>query len=197
MAQRPQKTTKTTPALPTSYQAGFRNGEPVTLDYLKATQDWYASWSDRPLSPIDWQRLLRLAPLIDLHHRKPDKGLLSEIRQQESLIEGGFRRHGRNPDSNAHTQVDAVERELKRIHEADSSLADSALAALALSLAREMDGPGGVQAKAACGKTLLDTLDRLRELAPAKRQEDAIDQLAKQRAKRRSRSAKAAGQQSS
>jgi hypothetical protein len=57
-----------------------------------------------------------------------------------------------------------------------------------------MDASGNsATSKSMCAKALQDTLRELRELAPAARKEDAIDQLAKQRAKRRSGGAKATG----
>jgi hypothetical protein len=88
------------------------------------------------------------------------------------------------------TVAGAVRRDLAEIAQRDRALASSTLAMSALRLAREMDGgENSATSKSMCAKALLDTMDRLRELAPAVRQEDAIDQLAKKRQQRRAKAA--------
>jgi hypothetical protein len=54
-------------------------------------------------------------------------------------------------------------------------LATSALAASALALAAEMDNKNSATSKSMCAKALLDTLNRLRELAPPKRAKNDLD----------------------
>jgi hypothetical protein len=72
------------------------------------------------------------------------------------------------------TVVDALEREL----EALGALAESALAASAMTLARELDKPGNsATSKSMCAKGLRETLDRLRELSPPKVERDRIDEV--------------------
>lgn len=67
----------------------------------------------------------------------------------------------------------------------DARLAASGLAASAMALAREMDSSeNSATSKSMCAGRLLDTLDRLRELAPREREKDALDDLAARRAKR-------------
>jgi hypothetical protein len=79
----------------------------------------------------------------------------------------------------------AVERDLAEIRRRDSDLADSALAASALTLACELDKPGNsATSKSMCARVLVDTLDRLRELAPPDEENDGLDDLARKRAAR-------------
>lgn len=73
-----------------------------------------------------------------------------------------------------------------------------ALAATALVMAHELDNPKpSLAMKAIAAKELREAMDRLLELAPPKRREDGIDQIAKQRARRRARVSKTASKQSS
>ncbi len=86
--------------------------------------------------------------------------------------------------------VDGAEREIKAIRDRDKPLAEFALAASAVALAREIENPyNSATSKSMCAREMRDTLDRLRELVPPERQEDAIDRLARKRTRRRSRSA--------
>lgn len=86
----------------------------------------------------------------------------------------------------------AVERDLKAL--GDEDLAQSGLAASALALARALDDTGNsATSKSMCARSLLDTLDRLRELAPDKKEDDALDELRSRRAARLAGGAKAAG----
>lgn len=97
----------------------------------------------------------------------------------------------KRPDE-AQTVASAVERDLADIAKRDKRLAGSALAMSALRLAREMDSSeNSATSKSMCAKGLQEALRELRDLAPAERQEDEIDQIAKQREKRRARSTKA------
>lgn len=81
--------------------------------------------------------------------------------------------------------IDAVERDLAAIRAADAELAESALAALAVSLAREIAHPGNsATSKSMCARTLLDTMNQLRDLAPAKEEGDGLDDLSARRAAR-------------
>jgi hypothetical protein len=79
--------------------------------------------------------------------------------------------------------VDAVTRDLSKL---GGDAKDSALAASALALAAELDdSENSATSKSMCARALLDTLDRLRELAPPKREADSIDEIGARRAERR------------
>lgn len=81
------------------------------------------------------------------------------------------------------TVVEAVGRDLAAL--GDDALAESALAAAALALARELDDPSNsATSKSMCARALLDTLNRLRELAPEDEEEDGVDELRARRAAR-------------
>ena len=83
---------------------------------------------------------------------------------------------------------EAVQRDIAAIARRDSSLASSALAATALSMARELDDKGNsATSKSMCAARLLDTLDRLRELAPEEETKDNLDDLSARRAARLAR----------
>lgn len=61
----------------------------------------------------------------------------------------------------------------------------SALAASAIALAAELDSPkNGGTSKSMIAKAHLDVMDRLRDLAPPKRERDKLDDLAERRAAR-------------
>jgi hypothetical protein len=77
--------------------------------------------------------------------------------------------------------VAAVEREVD-----GWDVGGSALAATALALARELDATGNsATAKSNCARVLVETLDRLRQLAPAAEASDRLDDLATRRVTRR------------
>lgn len=79
----------------------------------------------------------------------------------------------------------AVDRDLKAIRVSDPALADSALAASALALARELDDTdNSATSKSMCARALHDALDRLRELTPEGEEADGLDDLAARRTKR-------------
>jgi hypothetical protein len=89
--------------------------------------------------------------------------------------------------------VDAVHRELDAIAKRDKDLARSGFAASALALAATLDDPkNSATSKSMCARSLLDALDRLRELAPDEEKKDGLDELVARRAKKLSRGAKAA-----
>jgi hypothetical protein len=74
--------------------------------------------------------------------------------------------------------VSAVQRDLKDLAKRAPDLARSGLAASALALARALDDPGNsATSKSMCAKALLETLARLFEQAPAKQENDRIDEL--------------------
>lgn len=76
-----------------------------------------------------------------------------------------------------------VERDIAAL--GSEELATSGLAASALALAGLIDDPkNSATSKAQCQKALLDTLDRLRELAPPKVERDRVDEIAKRREQR-------------
>jgi hypothetical protein len=72
-------------------------------------------------------------------------------------------------------------------------LAKSGMAATALALAVALDDPSNsATSKSMCAKSLNDTLDRLRELAPPAKEADSLDDLQAKREKRKGRSAASA-----
>lgn len=85
--------------------------------------------------------------------------------------------------------LESVERDLAEIAERDAKLAESGLAALAKQLAREMDENNSATSKSMCAKALMEALEKLRELSPAEKADDRVDELAGRRAERRARSA--------
>jgi pyruvate/2-oxoglutarate dehydrogenase complex dihydrolipoamide acyltransferase (E2) component len=83
------------------------------------------------------------------------------------------------------TVLDAVKGDIAGIARLDPKLARSGLAASALALARELDDPdNSATSKSMCAKSLIDALERLRELAPDEEGNDALDELASRRAAR-------------
>lgn len=83
----------------------------------------------------------------------------------------------------------ALQAELSVLRRRDRSLADSALAASALALAREMDSPETPPAAVSmCARELREVLGQIRELAPKDDEKDKLDELTARRAARRSRS---------
>lgn len=76
------------------------------------------------------------------------------------------------------TVESAVRRDLASIAARDKALAEGGLAASALALAREIDSAtNSATSKSMCARALVETLNKLRELAPAKLEDDAIDDL--------------------
>lgn len=88
--------------------------------------------------------------------------------------------------SRAGAVVMAVRRDLAELERRRHGLATCALAALALSLAREVDAPrNSATSKSMCAGRLLDALAALAALAPAEAEDDGIDELTRRRAERR------------
>lgn len=60
--------------------------------YLHETRDWYETWARSPMATaftgVDWNRLQRLARLVDGYYRSPSKDLSAEIRLQEAAFGG-------------------------------------------------------------------------------------------------------------
>jgi broad specificity phosphatase PhoE len=80
--------------------------------------------------------------------------------------------------------VEAVRRDLADLAERAEPLSRSALAMTALALARELDGSSSATSKSMCAKALVETMARLRELAPEKREGGKLDDLTRKRAER-------------
>ena len=82
--------------------------------------------------------------------------------------------------------LEAVARDVAAIRERDEALADSALAAAAAALARELANPyNSATSKSMCAREMREHLDRLRELLPPREEGDEIDELAAAREARR------------
>lgn len=89
--------------------------------------------------------------------------------------------------------LDAILRDIERIRKRDPALADSALAASAVAMAREIEHPfNSATSKSMCQARLADALRELRELAPPVESKDGLDEVAERRAKRRAGVAAAA-----
>jgi hypothetical protein len=81
--------------------------------------------------------------------------------------------------------TDGVRLDLEEIAGRDADLARSGLAEQALALAGMVDDVGSsTTSRAAAARELRETLDRLRELAPAVVEGDAVDELAGRRVAR-------------
>ena len=77
---------------------------------------------------------------------------------------------------------DAIEKELAELPD---ELANSALAAVALSLGRELDSSGNsATSKSMNARVLFDVLLKLRDLAPKEEAKDDLDELAERRRRR-------------
>lgn len=83
--------------------------------------------------------------------------------------------------------LDAILADLEAIRRRAPELADSALAATAVAMAKEIEHPfNSATSKSMCARVLADTLETLRELAPPQKAKDRIDEVAARRAERRS-----------
>lgn len=79
-----------------------------------------------------------------------------------------------------------VEADLREIKKLKPELATGGLAMAAKALAREIDKTGNsATSKSMCARALTETLDRLRELAPPKKESDRVDELTAAREARR------------
>jgi len=86
------------------------------------------------------------------------------------------------------TVVASVQRDLAKIAQLDSELAQSGLAASALALAKELDKPGNsATSKSMCARALAEALLRLMEQAPEPEEEDKVKDLSARRQKRLAR----------
>jgi hypothetical protein len=65
--------------------------------------------------------------------------------------------------------------------------AESALAATALALARELDGENSATSKSMCAKALIDTMRELRSVAPPRMEADGVTDIAERREARRAK----------
>lgn len=82
--------------------------------------------------------------------------------------------------------LEAAERDIASLRRKSPDLADSALAAMVVAMAFEIEHPyNSATSKSACAKALQDALRELRELAPAEEVKDGVDEIAEQRARRR------------
>ena len=82
--------------------------------------------------------------------------------------------------------TDAVRRDLALLAKRDPVLAKGALAASALALAAEIDDAGNsATSKSMCARALMDTMTRLRELAPVDEASDRLDELSARRGRRK------------
>lgn len=80
--------------------------------------------------------------------------------------------------------INAVQKDLDSM---PIEYATCGLAASALAMAREIDDPdNSATSKSMCARAMLDTLDKLRELAPKPEERDELDDLSARRASRRS-----------
>lgn len=83
----------------------------------------------------------------------------------------------------------AVAAEVRRL-----KVADAGEAAVALSLAREMDVSGNsATSKSMCAKALMEAMERLRAMAPPAETKDGVDEIAAKRAARVARRSAAQG----
>jgi hypothetical protein len=81
--------------------------------------------------------------------------------------------------------IEAVERDVAVLRKASPALADSGLAATAISLAYEIEHPyNSATAKASCAKALMEAIATLRALAPPEERKDELDDIAARRAVR-------------
>lgn len=84
------------------------------------------------------------------------------------------------------TVVAALEAELAAMRKTSKDVADSALAASALVLARELDKPkNSATSKSLCSRALSDAMDQLRAQLPPDEERDQLDDLSARRADRR------------
>lgn len=88
--------------------------------------------------------------------------------------------------------VEAVERDLAEIGDRAAWVSDSAIAATAVRLAYELQNPfNSATSKSMCARSMIEAMNRLRELAPKQEEPDQVDELATARATRLAGGAKA------
>jgi hypothetical protein len=83
------------PPLPKTYDTRVKTADgpmKVKVTFLASTRQWYTAWGRSPMATqftdVDWQRLQRLARLVDQYDRHPDQALMAEIRLQEASFGG-------------------------------------------------------------------------------------------------------------
>lgn len=103
------------------------------------------------------------------------------VDQARKLVDGEL------PTARRTNVIDAVQRDVDKLPE---ELAESGLAATAISLAYELEDPfNSATSKSMCAKALGEALAQLRALAPAKQEADKLDDLTARREARRSTAA--------
>lgn len=91
----------------------------------------------------------------------------------------------RQPPLVRRTVAAAVRGELEAMADLAPKIRGSALAALAVAMAREVDNPdNSATSKSLCAGRLIDAVDRLRASVPAEVQADGLDDLAARRDRR-------------
>lgn len=69
---------------------GAVRGPEPDADWSSGVRAWWDTWRRAPQAKTflgtDWQRLRMLAPLVERYMSAPDKGILAEIRLNESLL---------------------------------------------------------------------------------------------------------------
>lgn len=80
--------------------------------------------------------------------------------------------------------VEGVRKDLKKLGD---SLPSEGMAETALVLAAELDADISATAKSNCARSLLEVLNRLRQLAPPVVERDGLDEIGAKRAKRLAR----------
>ena len=85
------------------------------------------------------------------------------------------------------TVVEAVARDLENLAKHAPGLDESAEAATALALARELDSRNSATSKSMCARALNETMDKLRAMAPPAKEGDGLDELEARRAARLAR----------
>jgi hypothetical protein len=94
-------------------------------------------------------------------------------------------KHSRATGTRDRKVATAVRAELKELEKREPALAQSGLAATALALARDLDNPrNSATSRSMCARALLDTLNRLYELAPEAEEKTDLDDLSARRATR-------------
>jgi len=80
--------------------------------------------------------------------------------------------------------VESTQRDLEVLAQRAPELEGCALAAVALAMAEGIDAANSLTSKSFAAKVLAETLAQLVEMAPAKKEDDAIDKLSAGRALR-------------
>lgn len=83
----------------------------------------------------------------------------------------------------------ATRRDIAALRKLDADLADSALAAIAVALAKEIDVAKSGTLRSMCARELREVLSELRALTPAQKENDDLDVIRASRAERRANAA--------